>query len=220
MQPRFVKLYYLPLKSDCAEEEFLRFLCALPSAVQARLKRLPHRKAVPALWAQILLREVLFTEAGLSEDDLAFSYGEHGKPQLSMPSVQFNYSHTDAGVALGFSEEPVGVDVEKIRAVKQDVEKKIFTQDELLYLEESPLLRTERFFELWTKKEAYLKMLGVGLSRPMQSFSVLDEPICSQITTLRRDHCYLSVASESGNPPLFLEKTQEELKRFLFRLHR
>ena len=57
--------------------------------------------------------------------------------------------------------------------------KKRFTKAEAEYVGES----INRFFEIWTKKEAFLKQKGVGLKGGLQSFSVLDKEINSRIST-------------------------------------
>ncbi len=97
------------------------------------------------------------------------------KPKIpERPDFHFNLSHAGRWVVIAWGEGEVGVDVEQVR---QDVDIhslacRYFTQDEQAYILESDSRR--RFFELWTRKESYLKYLGTGLSKSLCSFSVLN----------------------------------------------
>lgn len=96
-----------------------------------------------------------------------------GKPYLrDWPGVQFNLSHSGAYGVCAISNAPVGVDIEMIRPLRQDVAKRFFTKVEQEYLSARP---TEDFFRLWTRKESFTKAIGKGLTLPMDRFSVLDD---------------------------------------------
>lgn len=178
-----------------------------------RIKRLPREKAVPALYAQLLLHKVLQAEVRLPAESLKFGVSELGKPYLkNLPEVQFNYSHTDSAVALALSSAPVGVDVERIRHVRKGLTERFFAQSEREYAETSEIGRDERLIEIWTKKEAYVKLLGIGLSFPLQAFSVLEEPLASTIKTYKIDGNYLSVCTSAPAPIRFIEKNQAEIE--------
>ncbi len=96
-----------------------------------------------------------------------------GKPYLKdWPRIQFNLSHSGAYGVCAVSDAPVGVDVEMIRPLRQDVAKRFFTKVEQGYLSAQP---PEEFFRLWTRKESFTKAVGKGLTLPMDRFSVLDD---------------------------------------------
>ena len=98
-----------------------------------------------------------------------------GKPYLKeFPGVQFNLSHSGPYGVCAISSAPVGVDVELVRPLRQDVAKRFFTETEQGWLTQRP---PKEFFYLWTRKESFSKALGKGLTLPMHSFSVLDEVI-------------------------------------------
>jgi 4'-phosphopantetheinyl transferase len=109
---------------------------------------------------------------------LQFAYSAHGKPELAgahAGALHFNLSHTDAMLALAVSRtHAVGVDVE---AVTRKVEllalaKRYFAAREYEELQELDTTeQRERFFALWTLKEAWLKACGLGLKVPLDSFS-------------------------------------------------
>ena len=91
------------------------------------------------------------------------SYGHYGKPYLrDYPNAQFNISHSGQFVVCAVSDHPIGVDIQEIVPYRRDVAKRVFDQEELLQIESSPDPSAE-FTKFWTQKEAYLKMLGIGL---------------------------------------------------------
>jgi 4'-phosphopantetheinyl transferase len=123
------------------------------------------------------LRQVLAAYLGRSPADLAFDLGPQGKPRLAGSSeLSFNLSHSgDLGLlAVAWGRE-VGVDTEAIRPVPDldDLVARCFSGSERSALASLPEeLRLTAFFDGWTRKEAFLKALGAGLSRPLQSFDV------------------------------------------------
>jgi 4'-phosphopantetheinyl transferase len=123
------------------------------------------------------LRQVLAAYLGGSPAQLAFHLGPQGKPRLAARSeLSFNLSHSgDLGLlAVSFGRE-VGIDTEAIRPVPDldGLVARCFSGSERSALASVPEeLRLTVFFEAWTRKEAFLKALGDGLSRPLQSFDV------------------------------------------------
>jgi 4'-phosphopantetheinyl transferase len=111
---------------------------------------------------------------------LRFSYNRYGKPALvdaaGDASLRFNVSHS-GGVALYAVTRgrEVGLDVEAIRAdlASLEIAVRFFSQAEVATLRALPAeQQTLGFFNCWTRKEAYIKALGEGLSRSLQSFAV------------------------------------------------
>jgi 4'-phosphopantetheinyl transferase len=112
--------------------------------------------------------------------DVVFSYGSRGKPELAgepvNPGLQFNLSHSDSAAILAVTKGPrVGVDVERIRPEfgTDEVAQRFFAAGEVQRLQAlQPANRADAFFACWTRKEAYIKALGEGLSVPLDSFEV------------------------------------------------
>jgi 4'-phosphopantetheinyl transferase len=130
------------------------------------------------------LRRILATYLAVPAVEIRFEYLASGKPQLAAQfnprALQFNVSHSanTALIAVG-SEHRLGVDIEKIRA---DVDttvlaERFFSVRERAGLEALPdHLRVLGFFACWTRKEAFLKATGDGLSFPLADFSVTTDP--------------------------------------------
>jgi 4'-phosphopantetheinyl transferase len=130
-------------------------------------------------FAHAMLRTLLARRLAVTPAGLAFAAGPNGKPHLAGPAARlaFNLSYGDATVALAFARRPVGVDLEAVRdnVAFGDIGSRFFQPDELRYLDPSAGLGVrDRFFRLWTRKEAVLKALGVGLGG-LGEVSVLDD---------------------------------------------
>ncbi len=127
------------------------------------------------------LRSILGRYTGLHPARLQFSYGAQGKPELAgmagqHSALRFNLSHagTQALYAVTGGRK-IGVDVEFIRAdfASMEIAERFFSPREVAALRELPTqARTRAFFNCWTRKEAYIKALGEGLSCPLDSFAV------------------------------------------------
>jgi len=111
---------------------------------------------------------------------LEFSYGPQGKPALANEHAEsrlrFNLSRRDGLALIAFTRgREIGVDVELVRADLPvlEIAETSFSEGELAALRSLPeSLRTQGFFNCWTRKEAYVKARGEGLSFPLKQFDV------------------------------------------------
>ena len=126
------------------------------------------------------LRHVIGRYLETKPDALRFSYGRYGKPALDgehkSNALRFNMSHSRAValVAVTKSKE-VGVDVEYIRAdfATEDIARRFFSPREVEAFNALPRdQQVAAFFRCWTRKEAYIKAIGRGLSQPLDGFDV------------------------------------------------
>src|SRR5690606_13784294 len=131
------------------------------------------------LVGRAFLRQVLAARLGRSDPAaLQFTTTQYSKPELAgadAGALHFNLSHTGAMLVLATSRRhALGVDVE---ALSRDVDllplaQRYFTQQEFEELRDMHgAAQRERFFTLWTLKEAWLKACGLGLRVPLDSFS-------------------------------------------------
>ncbi len=140
--------------------------------------------AYRCLLAELLLKKSLRQEAGDVATELQIEQGEYGKPCIpERPNVHFNLSHSGNMVVCVVDQYPVGVDVEKIRAIDMDVAESCFTRKERMLLQGDNQEVLTRFYQLWTLKESYLKALGTGLSRSPLSVEL------SPLTTDKQQWC-------------------------------
>ncbi|MBZ5723300.1 MAG: 4'-phosphopantetheinyl transferase superfamily protein [Acidobacteriia bacterium] len=129
------------------------------------------------IFARGTLRTLLGSYLGVAPADLRFAYSPHGKPSLDdRKTVDFNISHTEGMVVFAFARSRrIGVDVEKVRRDfdVEEIAERFFSVAERLALREIPEpQRYPAFFHCWTRKEAYIKARGEGLSHPLHQFDV------------------------------------------------
>jgi len=152
-------------------------------AVLSRDERLRHSQFVfdrdrrDYAAAHALLRWSLSRYASVAPEAWQFRNGANGKPLIAGDSgvlpLAFNLSHTHGLVACAIAvHADVGVDVESVtRAVDEGVSRRFFAATEQAEIGRAatPRERAERFFELWTLKEAYIKAIGLGLLHPLST---------------------------------------------------
>lgn len=131
-------------------------------------------------YLRLLLGDIL----NLPANSLRFEYDEFGKPRLTPTQerlLRFNVSHSGDLILIAITRgRVVGVDVERIRTDLdlEEVAARFFSINEYkrLALLDGPG-RYEAFFTCWTRKEAYLKARGDGLSLPLDHFDVSFRPM-------------------------------------------
>jgi 4'-phosphopantetheinyl transferase len=131
-----------------------------------------------------LLRTILGRYLDQEPDRLRFSYSPHGKPALTPEfdgdTFHFNLSHSRGLALFALTRgRQVGIDLEHIRSdlSNEEIAERFFSPQEVATLRSLPLdRRQEAFFSCWTRKEAYIKARGEGLSIPLDQFDVTLTP--------------------------------------------
>jgi phosphopantetheinyl transferase len=129
---------------------------------------------------RILLYHCLGYHLQIPPAAVTLSISEQGKPGLvDFPDVHFNVSHSEAMIAISVASNfSTGVDIEFCRPRTRLVKliNEYFSETEQRVLAEVELDRLPAaFYQYWTMKEAYTKMLGLGLGKPLSSFSVVPD---------------------------------------------
>lgn len=158
--------------------------------------RIYFSKAIfPKKYSKLFTLDILSKELGICKDKISISKDKYGKPFLKdFPYLHFNISHSKDAIVCGVSDNPIGVDIEKIRTLNTRIIEKYFKPKEKAYIYYRPEMQNERFIEIWTKKEAYAKGLGKGMKIPFNSFDVLGD---KRIKTEYIDNQVLSIFSEN-----------------------
>jgi 4'-phosphopantetheinyl transferase len=133
-----------------------------------RLARDTHRRFIAA---RGLLRTILGRYLAIRPDTLRFAYGEHGKPRLAddtrTDALEFTLAHSgDLVLYAVASGRQVGIDVERVRnEVNPDrIAERFFSAGEIAAIRAAPEgSRLRLFFRQWTRKEAYVKALGIRM---------------------------------------------------------
>ena len=173
------RVWLAPLDPGAATVD--RLVAVLSPEERERAVRFHFRRdAMRWIVARATLREILGAYLETEPAAIAFTYGVKGKPALAADAahadLQFSVSHSADLAAFAVTVEvPVGVDVERLRDV-EDMEQlaaRTFSLRECSALRGLPREQREAgFFNCWTRKEAYIKALGEGLSYPLDRFSV------------------------------------------------
>ena len=127
--------------------------------------------------ARGVIRMLLGNYLKIHPKDVKLKLGEFGKPFLNeLSDIQFNVSHSANAIVLTFvKKDKIGVDIEhtKRNIEVNTIAKQFFSKEEitaLFSLDEK--YQKQAFFNCWTRKEAFIKALGSGLSFPLDQFVV------------------------------------------------
>lgn len=166
---------------DAGAEETRSLESCLSDAERERAARFRfERDRRRFIVARARLREELAARLGVRPEAVRFAYGDNGKPRLADHALQFSVSHCDDVALFAFSKTAeVGVDIEAIRPVREAdaIAVQFFSPLEHAgYAALAPRDRLLGFFRVWTRKEAYVKALGVGFSMALERFDLSVAP--------------------------------------------
>jgi len=166
---------------DQTPSQIQSFLHNLAADEQARAERFYFEKdREHFIAARGVLRAILGGYLNRPPECLSFCYNSHGKPALAGESdgdaIRFSVSHS-YGVALYAVTRgrEVGIDIERIRFDLEvaEIAERFFSRREVAMLRTLPSeVQRQAFFRCWTRKEAYIKARGEGLSLPLDQFDV------------------------------------------------
>ena len=153
---------------------------------------------------EMLARKMLSEYCHISEQQIFFKIGEHGKP-YAVNCAEFNISHSKNMVVCAISDNSVGIDVEKIRPIGINILHKLCTDRDLEYMfgnmvsfNDLPACfsnkELKRFYELWSAKEAYFKCVGTGLKN-LKSIS-MDKLMRNKKTYQIKDYIITVIESQ------------------------
>lgn len=160
----------------------------LSAEEQARAKRFKfprHRRR--NIVARASLRHLLGQYLHIDPLDITLPTTKHGKPYVQQlygtHELMFNVTHSHECALIAFTlDRLVGVDIEHVRSVNDinNIAKQFFAISEFAKLQTVPeAIKQETFLKCWTRKEAFIKAIGEGLSHPLHQFEVTflpDEP--------------------------------------------
>ena len=126
-----------------------------------------------------LLRLILARRLDMKPFDLTFNKGKDNKPGLTCNSAYFNITHTAEAFAIATVKDfHVGIDLERIKpGIKiHHIIENYFSNEEKKFIFGFEKEAINRFFLLWTRKEALLKALGTGIADNLNQVTV-SEPV-------------------------------------------
>jgi 4'-phosphopantetheinyl transferase len=170
-------------RADLAQttSEIQSFLDTLAADEQARAARFHfERDRKHFIVARGVLRAILGSYLNRAPECLSFCYSSYGKPTLAGASdgnaIRFNVSHSHGAALYAVTRgREVGIDLERIRygLAVMEIAERFFSRREVATLRALPTeAQRQAFFHCWTRKEAYIKARGEGLSLPLDQFDV------------------------------------------------
>lgn len=185
--------------------------CLTPARRSGVLKKKTERDRINALLSRLLMLSEIESRTGIKQAKIEFTHGAHGKPYIKNSPLQFSLSHTGNAVCLAFSEDgEIGVDIErKNRSIKPENYKRVLCDEELAALENG-----ENFIRFWVQKEAFLKRLGLGISRDLRGVNTLTLP--NTAVTEHGDY-YIGVSGKEINKNEEVQVHEIELSALLDR---
>lgn len=172
-----INIQVLCIPAEIPNEVWHSLLALVSAERRQQASRFVHQAdAYRSVLGETLARVTLSKWTGARPGDLTFIRNTYGKPSLiSHPDLPFNVSHSGDWVAvISGGHAPLGVDVEKISHIDMAIAERFFSPLESRNLAAEPAdQQLETFYQLWTLKESYIKAVGMGLSMPLDSFSML-----------------------------------------------
>lgn len=150
-----------------------KFLSLVSEHRQKKIERFHFEKdKLLSLFAELLVRWQVMQKFHIPNREIQFDYGIHGKPFLLNAEYPFSLSHSGKYIAFASSPFPIGIDIESVQKADLQIAESHFSPEELRFIQnhEQPELA---FYQIWTAKEAYLKMTGDGLTVSLNTFCTI-----------------------------------------------
>lgn len=167
------------------------------------------------VFSYVLLRFTLAAELGIT-DPPEFTFGEYGKPFLrDNPDVFFSLSHSSGAALCAAASFPIGIDLQKCREMRPEIEKRFCTPREIARVRDSSA-RDRELSRLWCIKESRGKLTGKGFSEGFGTIECETLLQSGRARCLERGDFFLSVCAdrELEMPELRAVTEAELLERF------
>jgi 4'-phosphopantetheinyl transferase len=177
-----MKLYKAYISKFDAEE-YEKYFSMMSSDRQADVnrKRFDDDKKRSVL-GEKLVRLGIAELSGVLPEEIILRRTDKGKPYAEGLDIAFSVSHSEDMVICAVGKGKIGADVEHIRHINRNVSRFACTDSDKEFVFSSEYGWENRFFELWTAKEAYVKSLGTGIS-DLKMFDYLSiKPFCKTFT--------------------------------------
>lgn len=168
-----VKIYIFELELPVRDKDKIFLLSELDSS---EIKILPNQRGKNfeiSLIGQILTKKIVSNETLISKKDILIGKTILGKPIIKRPSglsLDISISHSGSYLVVGICDSgKIGVDIEILKDLNFGDVRNCLSVSEEKYINSGKEVKQklENFYEIWTRKESYLKTLGIGLQRPL-----------------------------------------------------
>lgn len=132
--------------------------------------------------SKAITRDILSRYLQVLPNDIEFVLSEHGKPFVKNNALHFNVSHSGDCFLMGVTlDHPIGVDLEYVRENNDylALAKRFFAASEC-----QAIKNKDDFYRCWTRKEAFIKAMGLGLTFGLSNFEVSVSPLSLEKSAL------------------------------------
>ncbi len=170
-----MKVYSMNIQSiDGEDKKWYKYLSEKRIEKVERLKK--DKKKSQSIGAELLLGYAVKQETG-AKMPVKWDTDENGKLYLTdFDGLYVNLSHSNNYAVCAVHDKPIGVDIQYKKECDMKMANRFFADDEVDFINNSTD-KDSAFFEIWTKKESFVKAIGKGITMPLSSFSVLDDKI-------------------------------------------
>ena len=142
---------------------------------------------------ELLARRMLAQTMGCAEKDVPLQWDELGKPSVEKDGVYVSVSHSGPWAVCVTADTPVGVDVEGVRSAQEKFMRRVCSEQEMAYIRSGDDGDCQRFWEIWTAKEALFKLTGKG---PLLALSRFSLPAGVTLDYTAQKGCALTIAAQ------------------------
>lgn len=184
------------------ENQINKYYTFLSKSRQKKVSRFHHKSdKILSLTAELLCKKIINDIYHIDLKDLHFNNNLYGKPYLyKYNNIDFSISHTENRVIFSVASFLIGLDIElkdRITANYPDIANNHFSHEEKISLYQS-LNPHREFIKIWTKKEAYIKSIGLGLHAPLNQINTCNMPSSIFIKSIEYDSAIISACSHSS----------------------
>ncbi|EON72160.1 4'-phosphopantetheinyl transferase family protein [Lysinibacillus sphaericus] len=168
-----IEIYLIKVPTDISNySELMNFVC---SKKARRIASYSNKiDAYRSLISELLMKYLLMKNLKCNHSEINIRTNTYGKPYCTNGDFGFNVSHSGKWVVGVIGNCEVGIDIEEMKGDYDDeIIKYYFSSIEYhSYIQTPAEMKKEHFYNLWTLKEAFVKNIGLGLSIPLDSFSI------------------------------------------------
>ena len=167
-----INVYFLKLDFNISDHDLSKLEKTISSQRVEYAKQYHQRKDyIRSLLSSALLYYAL-NKNGIDKKDIVIEKSPKGKPFLknlkNSKNIDFNITHSGDWVACAIDSTNIGIDIEYMKDINLTDFEEILSPKETEYIGG----KLENFYQIWTLKESFLKALGVGIYKPLSSFTV------------------------------------------------
>lgn len=186
-----MEIYAVNLAKGVPSNYFVKLLNLMQPELKKKIGRYRFiQDAERSLIGYRMIYYLLYKEFGSYSTDMKLAFSQYGKPYFpDFSSFHFNLSHSGDWVVCAVDQKSIGIDIEQINEIDLTIADRYFSSEESKQMHQlKEEQKKERFYDLWTLKEAYIKAIGCGMTLPLNTFGFSFESITGQGFCIKLTH--------------------------------